>query len=59
MRSYYGTPNVTYTGIDAFNAEAGRARIYGGMHFTYATVAGEALGKQVAQWVAQHHFGPQ
>ena len=70
LRSYYGTPNVTFTwdstvtgttrtyqGIDAFNAEAGSARIYGGMHFTYATVAGEALGKQVAQWVAQHHFG--
>ena len=72
LRSYYGTPKVTFTwdskvtnttrtyaDIDAFNAEAGSARVYGGMHYTYSTVAGETLGKQVAQWVAQHHFGRQ
>lgn len=72
LRSFYGTPNVTftwdsnvtkttrsYTGTDAFNAEAGLARIHGGMHFTYSTQAGEALGKQVGQWVASRHFGRQ
>jgi hypothetical protein len=72
LRSYYGTPNVTFTwdskvtgttrtyaGIDAFNADAGIARLYGGMHFRFATVAGEALGKQVAQWVTARHFGRQ
>lgn len=65
LKSYYGTPNVTFTwdskvtnttrtyaGVDAFNAEAGLARIHGGMHLTYATVAVEELGKRVAQWVS-------
>ena len=72
LRGYYGTPNVTftwdsavtgttrtYTGIDAFNAEAGMARIHGGMHFGFATAAGEELGRRVAQWVAVRHFGRQ
>jgi hypothetical protein len=69
LRNHYGTPNVTFTwdsrvtgttrtyaGIEAFNAEAGMARIHGGMHFTYSTVAGEELGRRVAQWVAARHF---
>jgi PAP2 superfamily len=72
LRSHYSTPNVTFTwdnkvmattrtynGIDAFNAEAGVARIHGGMHFTYSTAAGEELGRQVAQWVAARHFARQ
>ncbi|MBL8313222.1 MAG: vanadium-dependent haloperoxidase [Rubrivivax sp.] len=72
LRHFYGTPHVTfswdskvtnttrtYAGIDAFNAEAGMARIHGGMHFAYATAAGEELGRRVAQWVAAHHFGRQ
>ena len=53
-----GTTRV-YKGIDAFNAEAGTARLHGGMHFSFATAAGEALGKRVAQWVAARHFGRQ
>jgi hypothetical protein len=69
LRHYYGTPDVTFTwdsrvtgttrtyaGIDAFNAEAGMARIYGGMHFTFATDAGRELGSKVAGWVAARHF---
>ena len=78
LRSYYGTPNVTFSwdsnvtkttrtcigigigiGIDEFNADAGVARLYGGMHFRFATVAGEDLGKRVAQWVTSRHFGRQ
>ena len=72
LRHHYGSPDVTFTwdstvtkttrtyaGIDAFNAEAGSARIVGGMHFTFATVAGEKLGRRVAQWVASRHFGRQ
>lgn len=72
LRGYYGTPNVTFTwdsnvtkttrtymGIDDFNTDAGIARLYGGMHFRFATVAGEALGKRVAQWVTSRHFGRQ
>lgn len=72
LRSFYGTPEVTfiwdstvtqttrtYTGIEAFSAEAGLARIHGGMHFRYSVAAGEALGRQVARWVTQRHFGRQ
>jgi hypothetical protein len=70
LRSVYGTPavgfswdsNVTkttrrYAGIEDFNAEAGLARLHGGMHFRHATVAGEDLGRRVARWVAERHFG--
>jgi hypothetical protein len=72
LRQFYGTPNVTFTwdsavtqttrthaGIDAFNAEAGLARIHGGMHFRHSVVAGEELGRRVAQWVAERHFARQ
>jgi PAP2 superfamily len=72
LRSFYGTPDVTFTwdsnatktmrsyaGVEAFNAEAGLARIHGGMHFRDATVAGEELGRRVAQWVGARHFGRQ
>lgn len=72
LRNFYGTPNVTftwdsmatrttrtYTSIDAFNEEAGLARLHGGMHFRFATVAGEELGRNVARWVASRHFGRQ
>ena len=67
---YYGTHNVAYTWdskatgttrtyatTDALNDESQIARIAGGMHFRYATLAGVELGKQVAQWVAAHSFG--
>ncbi len=72
LRHFYGTPAVSfswdssvtgttrrYTGVEAFSAEAGLARIHGGMHFRHSVVAGEELGRQVARWVAQHHFGRQ
>jgi hypothetical protein len=72
LRRHYGTPRVTFTwdsqvtgttrtyaGIDAFSQEAGRARIHGGMHFSHSVAAGEELGRQVARWVADRHFGRQ
>lgn len=72
LRAFYGTPDVTFTwdstvtkttrtyvGIESFNAEAGLARIHGGMHFRPAVVAGEELGRRVGQWVTQRHFGRQ
>lgn len=70
LRLFYGTPKVsfvwdskvtnttrTYADIDAFNAEAGLARIHGGMHFLHAIEAGEELGRRVSRWVAARHFG--
>ena len=70
LRQYYGTEKVsfsfdstvtgttrTYTKTDAFAEESRIARIYGGMHFRYSTLAGAELGKQVANWTLQHQFG--
>lgn len=72
LRHFYGTPQVgfswdssvtgttrRYADVEAFSAEAGLARIHGGMHFRHSVVAGEELGRQVARWVAQRHFGRQ
>ncbi len=72
LRLYYGTDKVTftwdsnvtgttrsYTDTDALAEESKLARIYGGMHFRYATAAGATLGKKVAGWTMQHAFQPQ
>jgi hypothetical protein len=72
VRGYYGTNQVTYqfdckvtgttrtyTTADALTEESKMARIYGGMHFRYATMAGAALGKQVASWTLRQKFGIQ
>lgn len=69
LRQYYGTDNVvyafdsmvtgttrTYLTANALNDESQVARLYGGMHFRFSTVDGAALGRSVAQWVAEHHF---
>jgi hypothetical protein len=69
LRHAYGTADVTfsldstvtrttrtYRGADAFNQENRIARIAGGMHFGFATVAGEQIGRDVADWVAARHF---
>jgi hypothetical protein len=69
LRHVYGTPDViftldsrvtgttrTYAGTDAFNQENRMARIAGGMHFSFAAVAGEQIGQRVADWVAARHF---
>jgi hypothetical protein len=72
LRHVHGTPDVTfsldsritgttrsYAGADAFNQENRIARIAGGMHFSFAAVAGEEIGQRVADWVAARHFGRQ
>ena len=33
------------------------ARIYGGMHFRFSIAYGALLGKKVARWIADKHFG--
>lgn len=70
LRQYYGTDKVrytfdstvtgttrTYATTDALTEESKVARIYGGMHFRYSTMAGAELGKQSANWTMQHYFG--
>lgn len=70
LRQYFGTRQVAYTfdntvsgttrtyaTTDALSDESRLARVHGGMHFAFSTVAGVELGSRVAQWVAAHHFG--
>lgn len=69
LRQYYGSDNVSYTldskatnttrsyaSLNVLAEESVQARIYGGMHFRYATKAGAKLGKDVADWTMQHAF---
>jgi membrane-associated phospholipid phosphatase len=50
-----GAESVTYTrsfaSFDAAAAEAGRSRIYGGIHYTFDSATGLAVGAQVADYV--------
>ena len=45
-------------GTDEMSNATGVARIYGGMHFRFSIVDGALLGKKVANWIADRHFGP-
>jgi hypothetical protein len=71
LTAYYGTPNITfdfvgagpaagitrhYTSMPAMTQEIQVARIAGGMHFRTSTVEGEALGRNVAQWILATRF---
>ncbi len=74
LRVFYGTRQVSFTfdsqaagltsnrrdyaGVDAMAEELQVARIWGGMHFRYATDDGAALGKAVAKWVVTQRFQP-
>jgi hypothetical protein len=71
LRLYHGTRQVSYSfdssatgttrsyaSTDALGEESEIARVAGGMHFAFSTADGLTLGVRVAQWVAEHHFGP-
>lgn len=70
LRQYYGTRSVSfawdskvtgttrnYGSTDALQDEVKVARIYGGMHFRYSTVAGAELGTKAAAYILQNRFG--
>src|SRR5262249_61571761 len=38
--------------------EAGKSRIYAGIHWSFDMAAGEQLGRKVGQYVADHYFEP-
>jgi hypothetical protein len=50
-----GLPGVdrTFPSFSAAAAEAGRSRVYAGIHFEFANQDGQAAGRQVADWVLQ------
>ena len=69
LNRYFGTRQVgfsmtstvtstvrSYESTEAFVSESALARIWGGMHFRTSTDHGAALGRNVANWVADHHF---
>ncbi len=49
-------PGVTrsFTSFKAAAQEAGMSRIYGGIHYSFDNLAGQALGRQVGQYVLGH-----
>ncbi|MBL0926377.1 MAG: vanadium-dependent haloperoxidase [Phycisphaerales bacterium] len=48
----------SFTSLQAAAEEAGRSRIYGGIHFQYANEAGLASGADVGDWTYGHYFQP-
>lgn len=69
LRAYYGTPDISFdltssitgsthhfTTTNDLLKEITVARIAGGMHFRAAIVDGEALGRNVADWMIGHAF---
>jgi hypothetical protein len=60
MATSEGTPGVTrsYASFSAAAAEAGRSRIYGGIHWEFDNAAGLASGHEVGSYVSQHFLLP-
>ena len=69
LKAFYQTDQVTFSfdstvtntahkfaTTQALVDEVQVARIYGGMHFRYSTVAGITLGTNVGQWVVANNF---
>ncbi|MCK1485082.1 phosphatase PAP2 family protein [Bradyrhizobium sp. 193] len=48
-----GLPGVTrsFDSFDDAAAEAGQSRIYGGIHFQFANLSGQATGRLIGDWV--------
>jgi hypothetical protein len=56
----YGFPGVTrsYSGFWAAADEAARSRVYGGIHFTMDSVAGQGIGVGVGNYVTNNSLPP-
>ncbi len=55
-----GTPDVTrsYAGFWAAAQEAGRSRIFGGIHYEFDNQEGLRTGRAVADYIARNYFSP-
>lgn len=49
-----GGATRSYAGFNAMANEQERARVYGGIHFTFDQVAGQSVGRNVANYVFQN-----
>ena len=69
LASFFGTDHVgfsaTWAGVErSFNKftdaakEAGKSRLYAGIHWSFDVAAGEQLGRKVGQYVVDHYFQP-
>src|SRR5262249_43822156 len=69
LAAFFGTDQVrftatwdsvtrSYTKFTDAAKEAGKSRIYAGIHWSFDAAAGEALGRKVGQYVADHYFQP-
>ncbi|HET8783909.1 MAG TPA: vanadium-dependent haloperoxidase, partial [Pyrinomonadaceae bacterium] len=53
-----GGATRSYTGFGAMADEQARARVYGGIHFTFDNVAGQSVGTNVANYVFSKFMRP-
>jgi hypothetical protein len=53
-----GGATRSYAGFGAMADEQARARVYGGIHFTFDNVAGQSIGQNVANYVFQNLMRP-
>jgi hypothetical protein len=72
VRTFYGTKKVAFTFTSSVSGTGPRsyertddkikevldARVWGGMHFRSSGEDGAELGKNVAKYIARHHFRP-
>jgi hypothetical protein len=58
--TWQGTGGATrsYAGFTAMADEEARARVYGGIHFTFDNVAGQSIGRNVASYIFQNVMRP-
>lgn len=58
--NYPGPPAITrsYPGFNALALEMGRSRIYAGIHFEFDSTAGQAIGRNVANYTFLNYLKP-
>jgi len=58
--NFGGTPNVirNYRSFSALNTEVSRSRVYGGIHFNFDNLAGQSVGRNVANYVFMNFLTP-
>lgn len=47
----------TWTNVDAFMREVGKSRVYAGIHYTFSTDTGLAMGRKIGMLAANRHLG--
>jgi hypothetical protein len=53
-----GGATRSYAGFEELADEAARSRVYGGIHFTFDNLAGQSMGRNVANYIFQNFMRP-